>query len=64
MGQLLNREILKFGNSNLSKEQKQNQADKLANMALGSMRSTYSNNPNDPFGSSRQRRTQFNLDTD
>ena len=52
------------GNSNLSKEQKQNQADKLANMALGSMRSTYSNNPNDPFGSSRQRRTQFNLDTD
>lgn len=52
------------GNSNLSKEQKQNQADKLANMALGSMRSTYSNNPNDPFGSSRLRRTQFNLDTD
>ena len=52
------------GNSNLSKEQKQNQADKLANMALNSMRSTYSNNPNDPFGSSRQRRTQFNLDTE
>ena len=52
------------GNSKLSKDAKEKQADKLANMALNSMRSTYSNNPLDPYGYSRQRRTNFNLDTE
>ena len=52
------------GNSKLSKDAKEKQADKLANMALNSMRSTYSNNPYDPYGYSRQRRTNFNLDTE